>query len=171
MKMKEGRLEDPWKCVMNDCSNILCFPENSSRLINSWEEQRASLRFLTLSIPSSLDRLLSARNSAPFFLLFLWIKKERESEMAFCFIFLFYYFHFLVFIRFFSWRKAIHHDGGEQQQNPNSEGGGWFISPLCSTFFLSLSLPWFCRKEKEKKIRREKRMEEKKRDSLEALWN
>lgn len=101
MKMKEGRLEDPWKCVMNDCSNILCFPENSSRLINSWEEQRASLRFLTLSIPSSLDRLLSARNSAPFFLLFLWIKKERESEMAFCFIFLFYYFHFLVFICFF----------------------------------------------------------------------
>lgn len=170
MKMKEGRLEDPWKCVMNDCSNILCFPENSSRLINSWEEQRASLRFLTLSIPSSLDRLLSARNSAPFFLLFLWIKKEREWN-GLLFHFFILLLSFSCFYTFFSWRKAIHHDGGEQQQNPNSEGGGWFISPLCSTFFLSLSLSWFCRKEKEKKIRREKRMEEKKRDSLEALWN
>lgn len=131
MKMGErGILEDPWKCLMNDC--IFSFPENSSRLINFRGRTKKRLSVLTLSIPSSLWWAT---------ILFLfWIKKEqkRKSGIALCFIRLFYYFHFLVFIHSLSRRMAIHHHGGEQQQNPNSEGGGWFIASLflCSTFLL-----------------------------------
>lgn len=124
--MKEKRLKDPWRCVMNNCSNIFSFPENSSRLINCQEEQKTSLCSLTLS-PSYHPPVPAQRG------LFLFLDQEKRSpSISF---FLFYHFHFRL-------------DREEQQQNINSEGGGWFIAslslslsvsaPLSSSVFLSL---------------------------------
>lgn len=87
MKKKEGRPEDPWKCVMNDCSNISSFPENSSRLINSQEGTLLSLH----PIIPQIDRRPARTRLCSFVCFFE--RRKRESETAFCFIPLFYYFH------------------------------------------------------------------------------
>lgn len=133
MRMKAGTLEDPWKCVMNDCSDIFSFPENSSRLINSQEEQKTCLCSPGLSFPSSfwlttipfLDKERGREEDK---------EKERERWPSVSF----FYIITLIFLFLYnlSWRRAIHHDGGEQQQNLNSETWRWFICSLCSTFSL-----------------------------------
>lgn len=143
MKMKEGRLEDPWKCVMNDCSNIFQLPW---KLFTAHKLPGRTVLSLSPSHHPS-DRPPSCPNGGVFSL-FFEKEKERESEMAFRFIPLFYYFHFLVFVCFFSWRRAIHHKGGEQQQKPKLRSGRMiYLFPLLhflppffsSSLLLSLS--------------------------------
>lgn len=123
--MKEGDrriLESVWWTTAAIFSS---FPENSLRLINSQEEH-----FSLSPSHHPSDRPPSRQIEAKFVLIFVEKGKERKwNGLLFHSFILLLSFSFSVC--FFSRRRAIHHDGREQQQKPKLRRGRMiYLFPL-----------------------------------------
>lgn len=160
--MKEEGLEDPWKCEMNDCSNISSFPENSSWLINSQEEHFSLSILSALRWTAVLPRLAFC---------FLWLKEKRQKVKWPSLSFL----YFITFIFLFSY-SLFFLEGGDSSRwwrtTTKPELRRWrmiYLLPLLHflLFFSSILVPWWKEWDREKMSGRRRWRET---NRTEPLW-